>query len=66
MPDRNDRSLPANKPDARKQGLRNKRKSHLILPGNTRIADQNRKLLGKHYANKYRTGRQALRGSVLR
>jgi hypothetical protein len=62
MPDRNERPPPVNKPATRKQGLRSDRKSHLILPGNTRIADQNRRLLGKHYANKYRTGRQALRG----
>jgi hypothetical protein len=27
------------------------------MPENLQIADQNRKLLGKHYANKYRTGR---------
>jgi hypothetical protein len=25
--------------------------------GNMRLAAQNRKILGKHYANKYRTGR---------
>ena len=26
--------------------------------GNRRLTEQNRKLLGKHYANKYRVGRR--------
>lgn len=42
-----------------KTGKRAPRKAH-AAPGpavNKRLTAQNRKLLGKHYANKYRTGR---------
>ena len=53
MTNRSKRQPHANKPNTRKQDLRNTGKDRFTPTGNDRIVDQNRKLLGKHYANKY-------------
>jgi hypothetical protein len=53
MTNRSKRQPHANKPNTRKQDLRNTGKDRFTPTGNDRIVDQNRKVLGKHYANKY-------------
>jgi hypothetical protein len=53
----NSHEMPVDKPVTRKLDPRNRKPDRFNMPENLQIADQNRKLLGKHYANKYRTGR---------
>jgi len=56
MTNRNARQPHANRPKSGpKQDLPNKGKDRFIPTGNARFVDQNRKMLGKHYANKYRS-----------